>query len=81
MCAFLIGKLEDTVYIEEPLCFVNEQYRNHCYILDKDVYGLKQASHVWYENLTWFVKQSNFKHGSIDPNFFHMKDGDHLMNV
>lgn len=40
-CPFLNGELEDIVYVEQPLGFINEKYPNHCYILDKAVYGRK----------------------------------------
>ena len=80
-CAFLNGELEETVYVEQPPGFVNENYPDHCYILDKAVYGLKQAPRAWYETLTKFLKQSNFKQGSVDPTLFRKKVGKHLMLV
>ena len=49
-CVFLIGVLEEMVYVEQPAAFLNEKFPNHWYILDKAVYGLKQAPRVWYEN-------------------------------
>ena len=80
-CTFLNGELEETVYVEQPLGFINEKYPNHCYVLDKAVYSLKQAPRACYETLTWFLKQSKFKQGLVDPTFFLKKDGDHLMIV
>ena len=80
-CEFLNGELEETVYVEQPPGFINEIYTNHCYILDKAVYSLKQALRAWYETLTRFLKMSKFKQGSVDPTFFHKKEGDHLMIV
>ena len=53
-CAYLNGELEETVYIELPQGFVNENFPNHCYILYKVVYGLKQGTCTWYETLTHF---------------------------
>lgn len=55
-CDFLNGKLEEMVCVEQPLDFVNDKYPDHCYILDKVVYRLKQAPRVWYETLTRFKK-------------------------
>ncbi|XP_023748406.1 uncharacterized protein LOC111896671 [Lactuca sativa] len=45
-CMFLNGELDETVYVEQPPGFVNEKYPNDNYILDKVVYGLKQAPHA-----------------------------------
>ncbi|KAI3780094.1 hypothetical protein L2E82_09981 [Cichorium intybus] len=80
-CAFLNGELEETVYVEQPPGFVSNKHPDHCYILDKAVYGLKQVPRAWYETLTCFLKQSKFKQGSVDPTFFHKKEGNHLMIV
>ena len=44
-CAILNIVLQETVYVEQPPCFVNDKYPDHYYILDKTVYGLKQAPH------------------------------------
>ena len=80
-CAILNGELEETLYVEQPPGFVNEKYLNHCYILDKAVYGLKKAPRALYETLTRFLKQARFKQGLVEPTLFRKKDGDHLMIV
>ena len=80
-CAFLNGDLKETIYVEQPIGFVNEKHPNDSYILDKVVYVLKQDPRAWYETLTRFLKQSKFKQGSVDPTFFRKKDGDHLMII
>ncbi|KAI3737799.1 hypothetical protein L2E82_27811 [Cichorium intybus] len=80
-CAFLNGDLEETVFVEQPPGFESKTHPNYCYVLDKAVYGLKQASRAWYETLTKFLKESNFKQGSIDPTLFRKKVGSHLMLV
>ncbi|KAI3510740.1 hypothetical protein L1887_17874 [Cichorium endivia] len=80
-CAFLNGDLEETIFVEQLPGFVDKENPTHCYVLDKVVYGLKQAPRVWYETLTKFLKESNFKQGSVDPTLFRKKVGSHLMLV
>ena len=40
-CVFLNSASEETAYVEQPLCFINDKHQDHCYVLDKLVYGLK----------------------------------------
>jgi len=80
-CAFLIGEMEETVYVELPLGFIDPKYPNHCYYLDKAMCGLKQALRAWYETLTRFLKSSGFKQRCVDPTLFRRKRADHLMLV
>jgi hypothetical protein len=46
--AFLNGKLEEEVYLKQPLGF---QKGNKVYRLKKSLYGLKQAARVWNQTL------------------------------
>nr|GFB42590.1 retrovirus-related Pol polyprotein from transposon TNT 1-94 [Tanacetum cinerariifolium] len=50
--SFLNGILKEEVYVVQPLGFVNKQYPDHVYALDKDLYGLKQAPRAWYDVLS-----------------------------
>ena len=59
----------------------NFQCFDHCYVLDKVVYGLKQAPPGWYATLTYFLKSLKFKQGFVDPTRFRKKVGNHLMLV
>lgn len=70
-----------TENLQQPPGFVNGKFIDHCYLLDKAVYSLKQAPHECYETLTRFLKQSKFKQTSVDPTFFCKKSGNHLMIV
>ena len=41
--AFLQGHLTERVYCQQPAGFVDEHHPNHVCLLDKSLYGLKQA--------------------------------------
>ena len=41
--AFLNGYIEEEIYVDQPLGFVDFEHPNHVYKLKKTLYGLKQA--------------------------------------
>ena len=80
-CAFLNGFLEEDVYVEQPPGFENPEFPNHIYKLDKALYGLKQAPRSWYERLSKFLLQNDFKRGRIDKTLFLKSRGTDLLVV
>ncbi|KAL8101032.1 hypothetical protein AgCh_033059 [Apium graveolens] len=79
--AFLNGKLEEEVYVEQPPGFVDLKFSNHVYRLDKALYGLKQAPRAWYETLAQFLLESGFHRGTIDKTLFYLNHGNDLLLV
>ncbi|KAL9261054.1 Retrovirus-related Pol polyprotein from transposon TNT 1-94-like protein [Drosera capensis] len=67
--AFLNGKLQEEVYVEQPPGFEDYEYPDHVYRLDKALYGLKQAPRAWYETLSTFLYENNFERGYSDTDF------------
>src|SRR5207302_10000282 len=61
--------------------FENPKLSSHVYILDKSLYGLKQASRAWYDTLTKFLLKSHFKRGVIDKTLFFREHQGHLILV
>ena len=62
--AFLNGKLSEEVYVAQPSGFLD------VYRLEKTLYGLKQASHAWYDTLSTFLLSKGFERGKIDNTLF-----------
>ena len=68
--AFLNGQLKETVYVSQPDGFVDPEFPNHVYKLNKALYGLNQAPRAWYDKLSSFLIANNFTKGSVDPTLF-----------
>ena len=68
--AFLIGSIQEEVYVEQPPNFENFEKPNHVYKLQKVLYDLKQALRAWYERLSKFLMKKGFSRGSVDTTLF-----------
>ena len=68
--AFLNGYIKEEVYVEQPPGFEDHKYPDHVIKLTKALYGLKQVPKVWYERLSSFLLQNNFKRGKLDTTLF-----------
>jgi len=68
--AFLNGVISEEVYVKQPLGFEDLKYPDHVYKLKKSLYGLKQAPRVWYDRLSNFLIENDFKRGQVDTTLF-----------
>ena len=62
---FLNVFINEEVFVEKPPVFESFNFRNHVFKLKKTLYGLKQASRVWYEGLRKFLISSGFEMGNL----------------
>nr|GEV13728.1 retrovirus-related Pol polyprotein from transposon TNT 1-94 [Tanacetum cinerariifolium] len=79
--AFLYGTIEEEVYVSQPPGFIDSQFPNKVYKVEKALYGLHQAPRAWYETLFTFLLQNGYRMGTIDKTLFIKKDKDDIMLV
>ncbi|GJS37363.1 putative ribonuclease H-like domain-containing protein [Tanacetum coccineum] len=68
--AFLYGTIEEEVYVSQPLGFVDPEFPEKVYKVEKALYGLHQAPRAWYETLSTYLLDNGFYRGQIDKTLF-----------
>ncbi|GJZ11985.1 putative ribonuclease H-like domain-containing protein [Tanacetum coccineum] len=68
--AFLYGTIEEEVYVCQPPGFVDPEFPNKVYKVEKALYGLHQAPRAWYETLSTYLLDNGFHRGQIDKTLF-----------
>ena len=75
--AFLNGELTEEIYMEQPPGFAEPGQENKVWRLQRGLYGLKQASRVWYLNLNdTLVNDFKFKSCETDPCVYIYRKGE-----
>ncbi|GKB52160.1 putative ribonuclease H-like domain-containing protein [Tanacetum coccineum] len=78
--AFLYGKIEEEVYVCQPLGFEDPNFPDRVYKVEKALYGLHQAPRAWYETLSTYLLNNGVQRGKIDKTLFIIRDkGDVLL--
>ncbi|GJU12752.1 putative ribonuclease H-like domain-containing protein [Tanacetum coccineum] len=70
--AFLYGTIEEEVYVSQPPGFVDPEFPEKVYKVEKALYGLHQAPRAWYETLSTYLLDNGFYRGQIDKTLFQM---------
>ncbi|GJW42080.1 putative ribonuclease H-like domain-containing protein [Tanacetum coccineum] len=68
--AFLYGTIEEEVYVSQPPGFVDPEFPEKVYKVEKALYGLHQAPRAWYETLSTYLLDNGFHRGQIDKTLF-----------
>ena len=68
--AFLNGTLHEEIYITQPEGYIKPGTAHQVCRLLKSLYGLKQASRVWYETFDTFLLSQGFLKCTSDPNVY-----------
>ena len=77
--AFLNGKIDEEVYIEQPESFVTHGNKTHVCKLKKALYGLKQAPRVWYARMDGFLHNLGFSKSIADSNLYFKAVHNHVL--
>ncbi len=72
--AFLNGKLEEEVYMEQPQGFVEPGKEGLVCRLKRSIYGLKQSPRCWNLTLVQHMKKKGFRQSDADPCVFYKGD-------
>ena len=67
---FLNAFINEEVYVDQPLGFVDPTHPKFVFKLEKVLYGLKQTPGAWYERLRTFLVLNNFVKGKVDTTLF-----------
>lgn len=68
--AFLNGRLEEEIFMEQPEGFVDYKNPSHVCKLQKSIYGLKQAPRAWYKVISKVLSDMSFKKSVADNGIF-----------
>ena len=68
--AYLNGKLEEEVFMQQLEGFVKKGKEDMVCRLNKGVYGLKQSGRIWHQTLKRELKGIGFRAGEVDSTIF-----------
>ncbi|GJU14180.1 copia protein [Tanacetum coccineum] len=73
--AFFYGKIEEEVYVCQPLGFEDLDFPDRVYKVKKALYRLHQDPIAWYETLSTYLLDNGFQRGKIDKTLFIKRSG------
>nr|GEV06642.1 retrovirus-related Pol polyprotein from transposon TNT 1-94 [Tanacetum cinerariifolium] len=79
--AFLYGTIKKEIYVSQPLGFVDPEFPNRVYKVEKALYGLHQASRAWHEILSTYLLDNRFRRGTIIKTLFIKQIKDDILLV
>ncbi|GKA36439.1 putative ribonuclease H-like domain-containing protein, partial [Tanacetum coccineum] len=79
---FLYDTIEEEVYVSQPPGFVDPEFPEKVYKVEKALYSLHQAPRAWYETLSTYLLDNRFHMGQIDKTLFIKRlNGDILLQI
>ncbi|GJW71000.1 ribonuclease H-like domain-containing protein [Tanacetum coccineum] len=72
---FLDGDLFETVYMHQPSGFRDSAHPDYVCLLQRYLYGLKQASRAWFQRFASYITRAGFSHSHCDSSLFIYRQG------
>ncbi len=72
--AFLNGLLDEEIYMEQPEGFVDPDHSDKVCLLNKAIYGLKQALRAWNQQFHGVLLDLGFSRTHSDAGVYHRQD-------
>jgi hypothetical protein len=79
--AFLYGKLNEEIYMQQPEGFKVKEQETKVLRLHRAIYGLKQAALAWWKELEASMKRLGFKRTASDAGVFFARIGKDLVII
>ncbi|GJU55465.1 ribonuclease H-like domain-containing protein [Tanacetum coccineum] len=73
--AFLNDYLSETVYMQQPPGFRDSQHPDYVCLLQRSLYGLKQALRAWFQRFAAYAARVGFHHSRCDTSLFIYRQG------
>ncbi|PWA63339.1 zinc finger, CCHC-type [Artemisia annua] len=77
--AFLNGRLDEDIYMEQPEGYVNPEFPNRVCKLQRFIYGLKQASRQCNKRFDEEIKKFGFSQNLDEPCVYHKASGSNVI--
>jgi transposase InsO family protein len=74
--AYLNGELDEVIYMEPPPGYLPESSSRKVCLLQKSLYGLKQAGRQWYKKLSMSFADMGFSKCTVDHAVFFIQNDD-----
>ena len=74
--AFLNGFLEEKIYVEQPLGYIEAENEGKVYKLKKALYDLKQALHAWNTRINRYFQGNGFEKYPYEHVIYVKKEAD-----
>lgn len=79
--AFTYGDCDVPIYMAQPTGYTDSTFPDYVCKLNRSLYGLRQASHIWHKTIDSYLKTLNLTAMDSDPCIYYRHQGPDLLIV